>query len=149
MMTAQTPKTQQNKTDKHTPLTLYEQRISTGEIMPDPLQRDAVGALDGIHNQIISQKPQSKSGASFWPFGKKKSSTDNQATAKGLYMYGSVGRGKSMVMDLFYECLPDDMPKMRIHFHAFMIRLHDFMHDRRQSGAARTGSTDKALLQFA
>lgn len=147
MMTAQTPNTQ-TKTDNYTPITLYEQRINSGDIMPDPLQRDAVRSLDSIYQQIIAQEPQTRSGKSFWPFGKKKN-TDTETTVKGLYMYGSVGRGKSMIMDLFYECLPDNLPKMRIHFHAFMIRLHDFMHDRRQSGEARTGSTDKALLQFA
>ena len=69
-------------------------------------------------------------------------------TVKGVYLHGGVGRGKSMLMDLFYEEVPSSIPKSRVHFHEFMISVHDDLHRSRQSGKTGNGP-DRALLDFA
>ncbi|MCB1592886.1 MAG: AFG1 family ATPase, partial [Alphaproteobacteria bacterium] len=60
------------------------------------------------------------------------------------YLYGGVGRGKSMLMDLFYDCLPETLPKRRVHFHEFMIEVHDYIHTRRSEDVVN-GAVDEAL----
>ena len=62
---------------------------------------------------------------------------------QGLYIWGGVGRGKTMLMDEFYADLPASVPKRRVHFHEFMIGVHDDMHWARQQGDA-----DRALLKY-
>ena len=64
---------------------------------------------------------------SFWPFKKKQD-------IKGVYLYGGVGRGKSMLMDLFYEQVKPHVTKRRVHFHEFMIETHDWLHKKRGEG---------------
>jgi protein AFG1 len=68
-------------------------------------------------------------------FGRFFSSRDTSAlpsitpAPKGLYLYGDVGTGKSMLMDLFYDTLPPNISrKRRVHFHAFMIGIHKALH---------------------
>ncbi len=71
---------------------------------------------------------------------------------KGLYLWGGVGRGKSMLMDLFVDCL--DVPARRVHFHAFMQEIHTQMHEARKSGvedalAPVAGSVAKSVRVLA
>ena len=109
------------------PKTLYQQRLNDGQLKPDKVQEKAVESLERLFADLQNQKP--KKGL----FSKK------SVAPKGIYFHGGVGRGKSMLMDLFYECLPDDMPKARVHFHAFMIDVHDYIHSRRESDGIREG----------
>ena len=114
------------------PKQLYKARVGKGELKPDPVQEKAVNLLDTLHAELLSYKP--KRG---W-FSKK------QMPPKGVYMHGGVGRGKSMLMDLFYETLPEDIPKRRVHFHEFMIEVHNYIHSRRDVDNIREG-VDAAL----
>ena len=88
---------------------ILEQRIADGALTRDPAQVDAAKHLDDVLERL---KKSSKGG---W-FSKPK-------PARGLYLWGGVGRGKSMLMDLFYAEAP--VKAMRVHFHEFMGRVHD------------------------
>ncbi len=98
---------------------IYDQKLKAGSIAPDSDQQRAVAALEQLRFALAELKP-----AGWWPFAKK---TD---APKGLYLHGGVGRGKSMLMDMFFAAAPVDK-KRRVHFHAFMLEVHDFMHERR------------------
>ncbi len=98
------------------PLKTYQKRLSDGELKPDPVQEQAAHALERVYTDVLSYKP--KKGL----FSKK------EAPPRGLYMHGGVGRGKSMLMDLFFECLPEDIASRRVHFHEFMIEVHEYLH---------------------
>jgi hypothetical protein len=64
------------------------------------------------------------------------SSTNNTGRPHGLYLYGDVGTGKTMIMDLFYNTLPAHVThKRRVHFHAFMLDVHKRMHAAKAAGA--------------
>ncbi|HBR69484.1 MAG TPA: cell division protein ZapE [Rhodospirillaceae bacterium] len=114
-----------------TPLDLYRHRLAKKEIQSDPYQESAVRSLQRLHGEIIGARQKAPKGffQSLFGFGASK-----KEAPKGVYMYGGVGRGKSMLMDLFYECLPADAAKRRIHFHQFMIEAHNYMHERRSGG---------------
>jgi cell division protein ZapE len=116
------------------PLTaIYDARIGEGALRPDPAQRAAVGVLEDLRLRIA--KPEKK--ALFGIFAKKKPTEG----PLGLYMWGGVGRGKSMLMDLFHAAL--DVPARRVHFHAFMQEVH------RGMGAARKRGVEDAILPVA
>ncbi len=101
------------------PKTKFEELIASGQYVHDQSQDDALNSLDAIWHELTN--PTYKKSKFFWQ--KKEAPVHN-----GLYMWGGVGRGKTMLMDLFYECLPSDMPKARWHFHAFMLKVQDFLH---------------------
>lgn len=113
--------------NQQTPLEIYQSRLDEGLLKPDPVQALAAQSLARLYHEMLAYKP--KRG---W-FGKK------EEPPRGIYMYGGVGRGKSMLMDLFCDCLPDDISKRRVHFHAFMIEVHDYIHSRRESDGIREG----------
>jgi cell division protein ZapE len=98
-------------------LARYEQLIANGELRSDPDQRRAAARLDALQKELEADQP---GGLLAQLFGKK------QADPRGVYMWGGVGRGKSMLMDLFHETLSID-EKRRVHFHAFMQEVHQMM----------------------
>ncbi|MDL3984380.1 cell division protein ZapE [Shewanella xiamenensis] len=89
-------------TQNQTPLAIYQAKIGF-ELIEDPAQAQAVLALDKLYQLIIGR-------------------TDAQPL-KGLYLWGDVGRGKTFLMDLFFDALPQQ-GKLRLHFHRFMARVH-------------------------
>ncbi len=103
------------------PLSLYKDRVRQGILKSDPVQERAVVALERLYERLTGKK-------SF--FDRLRRREDN----RGIYMYGGTGRGKSMLMDLFFNTLPDTMSKRRVHFHAFMIEVHDYIHSRQEDG---------------
>ncbi|MBY8976208.1 AFG1 family ATPase [Rhodobacteraceae bacterium NNCM2] len=110
----------------------YRALIAEGTIKPDNAQRAAVEKLQLLHMRLKDYNPnQGKKVALGWlGFGRKAAKQDKALT--GLYMYGGVGRGKSMLMDLFFDTAPVQR-KRRVHFHAFMAEVHVGVHIARES----------------
>ena len=99
---------------------LYQTRVAAGEIEPDSAQRGLVGRLGQINDRLGQRHLARKSSHLGWLFG----SRERDVELKGLYIWGDVGRGKTMLMDLFFECCP--VPhKRRTHFHEFMAAVHE------------------------
>jgi cell division protein ZapE len=108
-------------------LSAYKAKIERGEIRDDAAQRDIVRRLDSILETISTHRLASKKSALGWMFGKSK----KQPTPRGLYVHGDVGRGKTMLMDMFFERLPVKR-KRRAHFNDFMADAHERIHAHRQ-----------------
>ena len=98
----------------------YRRLVSDGELRPDPAQERAVDALDTIDAAPASLIAKMFSRTSKGP--------------AGAYLWGGVGRGKSMLMDLAFDSL-DIHPKRRVHFHEFMLETHARLRDARKSEA--------------
>lgn len=109
------------------PLARYQQALEKGEFQPDAVQLDAMTRLDGIYQALTRVQPVSAQPAKGL-FGKLnklmgKGKTEAPAAARGLYMWGGVGRGKTWLMDMFFQAIPGER-KQRLHFHRFMLRVH-------------------------
>lgn len=99
----------------------YAQLVGHGEIVEDPAQRSVVVALDRLIDEIRTKRLARKSSSLGWFFAKSRAAPE---LVTGIYIYGSVGRGKSMLMDLFFETVPVRR-KRRVHFNAFMADVQD------------------------
>jgi len=95
----------------------YDIRVEEGVLTPDPAQESVITALERLEVDLA------KRGL----FGKA-------PEVRGVYLYGPPGRGKSMLMDLFYSATPEPR-KTRAHFHAFMARIHDLVKQWREGDA--------------
>lgn len=121
--------TDTDNTTANGPIHAYRALIREGEIHHDPAQELAVEKLQLLHHALRSYDPAPDRGwKKFFAFGRSQGAEPPQ----GLYMYGGVGRGKSMLMDLFYDTAPVAL-KRRIHFHEFMLEVHAQAHELRQS----------------
>lgn len=116
----------------------YEHALADGRLRPDAAQRDAVARMAGF---AASLSAPARGGLLSRLRGKA------GAGPHGFYLYGQVGRGKTMLMDLFFSAAPVER-KRRVHFHAFMLEVHDALHDLRVSGKREKGMDD-ALMQVA
>lgn len=102
----------------------YQEMIAQGELKLDPDQDGCAQRLARLQEELEAVPPK---GSILWrAFGKK------PVPPRGVYMWGGVGRGKSMLMDLFYENL-DINRKERAHFHEFMLRVHDMIRTWREN----------------
>ncbi len=127
-----------------TPQKLYKEKIKTGLLQPDPVQEKAVHALNHLHARVSARYEQAQT----WQSRFKNLLGFKDDVIQGIYMYGDVGRGKSMLMDLFYSTLPQGIKKRRVHFHAFMIETHDYFHSRRNEAHFR-GNVDSLVPSLA
>jgi cell division protein ZapE len=98
-----------------TPSILYDRGVREGRWQDDPAQRAALAALDRIHAALCARQD-----ASVW---KRILGRNAPRVPRGLYLWGSVGRGKTFLVDLFFQALPFP-DKLRLHFHRFMGRVH-------------------------
>ena len=96
------------------PAERYAQAISSGQFMPDDAQAQAVHELQRVWQELLNRYKASKK--AFRRFRR-------QTAPRGVYMWGGVGRGKTWLMDQFYESLPFRR-KTRMHFHPFMQYVH-------------------------
>jgi cell division protein ZapE len=96
----------------------YQKFLNSGEFYADDSQRHAIGQLDELQAALIDQPVET---SNWWQ--RLTASSTTTTTPTGLYFWGGVGRGKTFLMDIFYQCLPFE-EKGRFHFHAFMNQIH-------------------------
>ncbi|SDB73415.1 cell division protein ZapE [Belnapia rosea] len=142
------------------PLPAYRARVAAGLLKPDTAQALAAETLQELWHRLRGYDPHPEAPAEagfFARFIRRKPVPEApEGTPQGLYLVGEVGRGKSMLMDLFFECA-DVIRKRRIHFHQFMQDCHQTIHawKKRNPGEAdpipplaNSISADAALLCF-
>ena len=122
--------------DAEGPIFAYRARLSAGEWTPDPAQELAVEKLQTLHNRLRSYR--AVKGATWLERLRR---DRREPPPEGLYLYGGVGRGKSVLMDLFYASAPIAR-KRRAHFHAFMLDVHARIHAWRQREARERADDD-------
>ncbi len=102
------------------PSSLYQNMVVNNEISIDQGQVRALKLLDQLHTELIAKSTQADK-KSWW----KKLIAEKAVTpSRGVYLYGGVGTGKTLLMDLFYKSLPGRLAK-RVHFHRFMQSVHE------------------------
>jgi len=99
----------------------YAGLVAAGEIERDPAQQDLVERLARLNDELAVRRLARKSSSLGWLFGRRERAGEG---VRGLYIFGEVGRGKTMLMDLFFAACPVRR-KRRVHFHAFMLDVHE------------------------
>lgn len=108
-------------------LSRYQALVAAGELRPDPEQAAAAARLDALATELEATP---KKGSVLWrAFGRR------PEPPRGLYMWGGVGRGKSMLMDLLFDTVAINR-KRRVHFHEFMIEVHARLNEERKKNTA-------------
>jgi cell division protein ZapE len=105
----------------------YQALVSSGAMEPDAAQAEAAEALGELEQRLASYKPLRKQGLLGRLFADK-----DEAPPRGLYVHGEVGRGKTMLMDLFFQH-SSVVHKRRAHFHEFMAEVHERIYGFRQN----------------
>ncbi len=103
------------------PQAAYRALVQSGELMADPSQALAVEKLQSLSRALLHYKPANGEGSWRARLGLVR---QPEPAPQGLYLFGPVGRGKSMLMDLFFAATPIAR-KRRVHFHAFMLEVHE------------------------
>jgi len=109
----------------------YDELVARGALTPDPAQVEAARELDRVLSDLVSHRPKRVFG-----FFEK-----SAKAVRGLYLHGEVGRGKTMLMDLFFAAVPFK-EKRRVHFHEFMDEVHAGMAAFRKSPRGKDDDAD-------
>ena len=108
--------------------TRYSALVAAGEIERDRAQETVAAMLAMLDRRLSHHRLARKSSSLGWLFGARER---QEEPLKGVYIYGDVGRGKTMLMDLFFAASPV-VRKRRVHFHEFMVDVHERIHDWRE-----------------
>ena len=150
------------------PLERYNRLVKMGKLNDDQYQREIIESLGFLYKDLTNYKPpfverpdpMSGGSSSFFsrvlhPFQSLQLVNQNEyqytsKVPKGIYLYGDVGCGKTMLMDLFYECIPTHLSKKRLHFHQFMQLVHKRCHEIIHSvpAIASSGGVSKKTNSF-
>lgn len=106
--------------EQNTPWQQYQTDLTRDDFQHDAAQENAVKHLQRLYDDLTKEEAPKKGLLAKLFKGKQTNEV------QGLYFWGGVGRGKTYLVDTFYECLPTDK-KLRIHFHRFMHKVHDEM----------------------
>ena len=140
---------QQSNPAGRTPVEEYDLQVKLGKLRDDPFQRNILKSMNDLYADLVAYQPPDSASIRLplpnenltWKskllsrFRKPKDITDIDINTignnlpKGIYLYGDVGCGKTMLMDLFYTTIPAHLSKRRIHFHQFMQYVHKRNHD--------------------
>src|ERR1700761_95769 len=112
------------------PMAAYRALRQQGRIEPDPAQQFAVERLQSLYRALLDYHPEHGFRGWLARFGLAEDYSEH--APMGLYLCGPVGRGKSMLMDLFFASVPQQR-KWRVHFHAFMLDVHERVEDERRA----------------
>jgi cell division protein ZapE len=127
------------------PLAQYRARLQSGELIPAPAQRLAIDKLQSLWRALASYRP--NNGEHGWR-ARLGLAPAAEPPPMGLYIFGGVGRGKSMLMDMFFATAPI-AAKRRVHFYAFMLEVHERIHQRRAEKGDPIGPVAAAIAREA
>jgi len=122
------------------PMAVYRALRQQGLLQPDPAQQLAIERLQSLYRALLEYRPETGLRGWFARFGLAENGGDQAPV--GLYLCGPVGRGKSMLMDLFFSSVAS-VRKRRVHFHAFMLEVHDRIERERRA------QTDRPIAKVA
>jgi cell division protein ZapE len=122
------------------PMTVYRELRQKGLLKPDPAQQLAAERLQSLYRALLHYRPET--GLRGWLARFGLTENGGAQVPVGLYLCGPVGRGKSMLMDLFFAAVPSPR-KRRVHFHAFLLEVHDRIEQERRA------KTDAPILKAA
>jgi cell division protein ZapE len=116
------------------PMAVYRALRQRGLLQPDPAQQLAIERLQSLYRALLHYRPET--GLRGWRARFGLAENGGSHAPVGLYLCGPVGRGKSMLMDLFFRSAPN-LRKRRVHFHAFMLEVHDRIERERRAQTDR------------
>src|SRR5690349_21398587 len=122
------------------PMAVYRALRQRGLLQSDPAQQAAIERLQSLYRALLHYRPETGLRGWLARFGLVENGSTHAPV--GLYLCGPVGRGKSMLMDLFFRSV-SSVRKRRVHFHAFMLEVHDRIEQERRA------QTDQPIAKVA
>ncbi len=113
------------------PLRAYHRKIRQDDLQPDPAQEKALAGLERLYDELAPGRRNAATRSLLGTLISSLAGNGQPPPVRGVYLWGPVGRGKSMLMDMFAHSLPPGISHRRVHFHAFMIEVHDWLHRHR------------------